>query len=97
MMMVNKRLRIASWSMYLYSFFALISAISMGMVIGWSSIALNSMQMNSSSVPKLRPQENPIDSSYMTWIGSSITLGALVGCLFGGMFIFFSPISTFVD
>nr|XP_046916618.1 facilitated trehalose transporter Tret1-like [Dermatophagoides farinae] len=87
MMMVNKRLRIASWSMYLYSFFALISAISMGMVIGWSSIALNSMQMNSTSVPKLRPQENPIDSSYMTWIGSSITLGALFGCLFGGIII----------
>ena len=58
--------------------------LGMGTVLGWTSPAFDSMAQNS-SVPQL--QESAEDKSAKTWIGSSMTLGALVGALISGTFV----------
>lgn len=54
----------------------------MGMVLGWTSPALVSME-DSTSKPQIT------DKVQHSWIGSSMTLGALFGALISGEFIIF--------
>lgn len=53
----------------------------MGGTLGWTSSAFESMRENT-SVPQLLDSED--DKSSRTWIGSSMTLGALVGAIISG-------------
>ena len=52
----------------------------MGTVLGWSSPAIESLRENASE-PRLDDSKKQIQS----WIGSSATLGALVGALASGL------------
>lgn len=54
----------------------------MGAVLGWTSPAFDTMSKND-SVPRLTDSVD--DKSAKSWIGSSMTLGALVGALISGM------------
>ncbi|CAG2117886.1 unnamed protein product, partial [Medioppia subpectinata] len=58
---------------------ALMSALTMGAVLGWSSPGIPALKLNGSE-PQL-PRE---PSETETWISSSMTLGALIGGLLGG-------------
>ena len=53
----------------------------MGAVLGWTAPAFDSMAQEGST-PRLT--HNAEDKSAQTWIGSSMTLGALVGALISG-------------
>lgn len=55
----------------------------MGAVLGWTSPAFDTMSKES-SVPRLTDSDD--DKSSKTWIGASMTLGALVGALISGSF-----------
>ena len=52
----------------------------MGLVLGWTAPALITMAEDGSE-PKL---DDKTDKDAITWIGSSMTLGALCGALFSG-------------
>lgn len=54
----------------------------MGFVLGWTAPAFDSMRSNT-SVPQILDTE--ADKTARTWIGSSMTLGALFGALLSGM------------
>lgn len=77
----SKLVQKASCTLYLAAASALMGAIGMGAVLGWTSPAFDSMRDNA-SVPRLQDSED--DKSARTWIGSSMTLGALVGALISG-------------
>lgn len=53
----------------------------MGAVLGWTAPAFDTMS-KAGSVPRL--QNSEADKSAKTWIGASMTLGALVGALISG-------------
>ena len=55
----------------------------MGAVLGWTSPAFDTMSKNG-SVPRLT--DNADDKAAKSWIGSSMTLGALVGALISGIY-----------
>lgn len=62
------------------AFGALCGGISLGMMIGYASPAVNSMESNSS-----RPHyDRKTDSDVETWIRSIPTIGAIAGGLTGG-------------
>lgn len=69
-----------SMTLYLATVSALLGALGMGLVLGWTAPALITM-VDDDSEPKL---DNEADKDAITWIGSSMTLGALVGALFSG-------------
>ncbi|KAH9415336.1 Solute carrier 2 (Facilitated glucose transporter) member 8, partial [Dermatophagoides pteronyssinus] len=69
-----------SMTLYLATVSALLGALGMGLVLGWTAPALITM-VDDDSQPKL---DNVADKDAITWIGSSMTLGALVGALFSG-------------
>jgi hypothetical protein len=54
----------------------------MGTVLGWTAPAFEDMERDDSE-PQLT-DENPDNKDLKTWIGSSMTLGALVGALSSG-------------
>lgn len=54
----------------------------MGFVMGWTAPAFDSMRSNE-SVPQYLDSES--DKDTLSWIGSSVTLGALVGALVSGI------------
>lgn len=54
----------------------------MGAVLGWTSPAFDTMSKEG-SVPRLTDSDT--DKSSKTWIGASMTLGALVGALISGL------------
>lgn len=70
-----------SATLYLAAASALLGAIGMGAVLGWTSPAFDTMSKNG-SVPRLT--DNADDKAAKSWIGSSMTLGALVGALISG-------------
>nr|WBU86598.1 facilitated trehalose transporter Tret1-1 [Aleuroglyphus ovatus] len=70
-----------SCTLYLAAASALMGAIGMGAVLGWTAPAFDTMS-NANSVPRL--QDSDADKSAKTWIGSSMTLGALVGAIISG-------------
>ncbi len=78
----NKAVRKPSIFIYLASASALLGAIAMGTVLGWTSPALDSMGKNGSQ--PLLNDSLPRDKEMRSWIGSSMTLGALVGALSSG-------------
>jgi len=64
----------------------------MGAVLGWTSPSFDSMRYNE-SIPQLLDSEE--DKSARTWIGASMTLGALVGALISGKFYYeVGPLKT---
>lgn len=69
--------------MYFSAFIALLGAIGFGLGIGWSSPALQSLAEPDSSIHLVEPR----DREMITWIGSSMTLGALVGALLSGFIV----------
>ncbi|XP_054158979.1 facilitated trehalose transporter Tret1-2 homolog [Oppia nitens] len=75
----NNQRRAPSLWVWLAAITALMSAMSMGATLGWSAPGLPSLS-KSGSEPQLTDEN--LDTK--TWIGSSMTLGALVGGLLGG-------------
>nr|XP_046909423.1 facilitated trehalose transporter Tret1-like isoform X3 [Dermatophagoides farinae]XP_046909424.1 facilitated trehalose transporter Tret1-like isoform X3 [Dermatophagoides farinae]XP_046909425.1 facilitated trehalose transporter Tret1-like isoform X3 [Dermatophagoides farinae] len=69
-----------SLTLYLAAVSALLGALGMGLVLGWTAPALITMAEDGSE-PKL---DDKTDKDAITWIGSSMTLGALCGALFSG-------------
>lgn len=69
--------------MYFSAFIALLGAIGFGLGIGWSSPALQSLAEPGSSIRLIEPR----DREMITWIGSSMTLGALFGALLSGFIV----------
>jgi hypothetical protein len=71
-------------------YFAVISAqmcgISLGCSLGWSAPAFEGMNKNGSR-PHLIDEDE--DNYIKSWIGSSLTLGAMVGAIFSGESIMF--------
>ena len=57
----------------------------MGAVLGWTAPAFDTMS-HEGSEPRL--QDSADDKNSKTWIGSSMTLGALVGALISGNLIY---------
>ena len=55
----------------------------MGTVLGWTGSAFDSMR-DENSVPRLLDSDENKEAK--TWIGSSMTLGALVGAMISGLF-----------
>lgn len=53
----------------------------MGLVLGWTAPAFDSMAQPDSE-PLLK--DSDADKDAKTWIGSSMTLGALAGAIFSG-------------
>jgi SP family facilitated glucose transporter-like MFS transporter 8 len=84
----NKAVRKPSIFVYLASASALLGAIATGLVLGWTSPALDSMGKNGSQ--PLLNDSLPRDKEVRSWIGSSMTLGGLVGALSSG------PIAQFL-
>lgn len=56
----------------------------MGLVLGWTAPAFESMKD-----PHSEPSLTDNDKEAQTWIGSSMTIGALVGAIFSGKFHYF--------
>ncbi|KAI2798711.1 Solute carrier 2 (Facilitated glucose transporter) member 8, partial [Blomia tropicalis] len=67
--------------LYLAAASALMGAIGMGTVLGWTGSAFDSMR-DENSVPRLLDSDENKEAK--TWIGSSMTLGALVGAMISG-------------
>ena len=67
--------------LYVAALSALFGAIGMGAVLGWTAPAFDSMKQPG-SVPLLGDDAK----TEKTWIGSSMTLGALFGALISGIF-----------
>lgn len=66
--------------MFIACFGALLGGFSVGMVIGYASPAVNSMEKRNS-----HPHyDRKLDSEVETWIRSIPTIGAIVGGLAGG-------------
>lgn len=70
-----------SITLYLAAASGLLGAIGMGLVLGWTAPAFESMA-KADSEPRLTNSSEDKDAK--TWIGSSMTLGALVGAMFSG-------------
>lgn len=75
----NKNIRKPSKFLYLAAASALLGAIGMGCVLGWTAPAFDDMDRIDSE-PHIKSDDKEIKS----WIGSSMTLGALVGALSSG-------------
>ncbi|KPM05562.1 Facilitated trehalose transporter Tret1-like protein, partial [Sarcoptes scabiei] len=70
-----------SRTLYLAAASGLLGAIGMGLVLGWTAPAFDSMAQPDSE-PLLK--DSDADKDAKTWIGSSMTLGALAGAIFSG-------------